>query len=344
MNHCKTLIDKHKFDVHIPDNDGWTALHFSARNGSYDLVSYFADRGTNIHLKNKLGWNFLHFAALYGHLNLCKTLTHKYKFDPHMSDNSGWTALHYSARNGSYEILKCFADAGTDIFLQTNDGSNCLHIATLYEHFNVCKKLIDEHHFDVHMTDKDGWAALHYSARNGSYKLLKYLAKSGMPFELKNNFGWNCLHIAALYEHLNLCNTLINKHNFYVHMVDNDGWTALHYSARNGSYALVTYFAAMGKNVYHKTNVGSNCLHIAVLYEHLNLCKKLIDKQKFDIHMADNEGCTTLHYFARNGSYELLTYLADKKTDIDIKSNSGWNCLHLAALCGYFHLCKKPYI
>ena len=67
LNHCKTLIYKHKFDVHIPDNHGWTVLHFSARNGSYDLVSYFADRGTNIHPKNKLGWNCLHIAALYGH-------------------------------------------------------------------------------------------------------------------------------------------------------------------------------------------------------------------------------------------------------------------------------------
>ena len=177
LNHCKTLIDESNFDVYIPDNDGWTALHFSARNGSYDLVSYFAEIGTDIHLKTKLGWNCLHIAALYGHLNLCKILIHKHKFDALMSDDGGWTAIHYSARNGSYELLKYFADdPGTDIALQTNDGINCLHIATLYGHSNLCKKLIDEHNFDVHLTDNDGWAALHYSARNGSYALVTYFA------------------------------------------------------------------------------------------------------------------------------------------------------------------------
>ena len=223
MNHCKTLIDKHKFDVHIPHHDGWAALHFSARSGSYDLVSYFVDIETDIHLKDKLGCNCVHTAALYGHLNLCKTLTYKHKFDVHISGDGGWTALHYSARNSSYELLKYFADTGTDIALQTSDGSNCLHIATLHGHLNLCRKLIDEHNFDVHITDNDGWAALHYSARNGSYELLTYLNKIGIDFELKNNFGWNCLHIAALFGHLNLCKTRINKHNFYVHMKDNDG-------------------------------------------------------------------------------------------------------------------------
>ena len=43
----------------------------------------------------------------------------------------GWTALHFSARAGSYELLTYFADTGTDIYLRTNDGSNCLHIAAL---------------------------------------------------------------------------------------------------------------------------------------------------------------------------------------------------------------------
>ena len=156
-------------------------------------------------------------------MNLCKTLTYKHKFDVHINGDGGWTALHYSARNSSYELLKYFAATGTDIALQTSDGSNCLHIATLHGHLNLCGKLIDEHNFDVHMTDNDGWEALHYSARNGSYELLTYLNKIGIDFELKNNFGWNCLHIAALFGHLNLCKTRINKHNFYVHMKDNDG-------------------------------------------------------------------------------------------------------------------------
>ena len=45
--------------------------------------------------------------------------------------------------------------------------------------------------------------------------------------------------------------------------------------------------------------------------------------------MADKDGLTALHYSARYGSYELITYFADVGADIYLKDNDGWNCLHL---------------
>lgn len=37
----------------MPDNEGWTALHFSVRNGSYQLVAFSHDLGIDVHLKTK---------------------------------------------------------------------------------------------------------------------------------------------------------------------------------------------------------------------------------------------------------------------------------------------------
>ena len=59
------------------DDDGWTALHYSARNGSYELVTYFDEMGTDIYVRNNSGWNCLHNAAFNGHLKLCQTLIEK---------------------------------------------------------------------------------------------------------------------------------------------------------------------------------------------------------------------------------------------------------------------------
>ena len=115
------------------------------------------------------------------------------------------------------------------------------------------------------MTDKDGWIVLHYSVRSGSYESFTYFTDLRSDIHLKANIGWNCLHIAALNEHLNICKTLAEKHKIDVHMTDNDGWTAIHYSARNGSYELVTYFIDLGNDIHLKTNTGSNCLYIAAL-------------------------------------------------------------------------------
>ena len=290
LHFCKKLINQHNFNVNLPDNEGWTALHFSERNGSYQLFSYFLDIRTDIHLKNNSGWNYLHNAALYGHLNLCKALINKQNFDVNVTDNSGWATLHYSARNGSYELLTYFSESGNDIYLQTNDGSNCLHIAALWGHLKLCDTLIVIKEFDVNVVSNDAWAILHYTAINGSYELLKYFTDIGIDIDIKTNLVWNCLHIAALYGYLNLCKNLIENPNFDVQMIDDDGWTALHYSARNGSYELVTYFDEMGTDIYVTNNSAWNFLHIAAFNGHLKLCQTLVEKHKFDVLIPDTYG------------------------------------------------------
>ena len=132
-------------------------------NGSYELVKYFVDKGTDIFLKTNDGSNCLHITAQNGHLNLCKELINKDNFDIHLANNAGWTALHFSSSNGSYDLLKYFVNKGTDIFLKTNSGLNCPHIAALYGHLKLCKKLIINHNFDIHTADNSGWTALHFS-------------------------------------------------------------------------------------------------------------------------------------------------------------------------------------
>ena len=166
------------------------------------------------------------------------------------------------------------------------------------------------------MTDSEGWTALHYSARNRSYELLTYLADKETDFYIKSNSGWNCLHVTTLCRHLHLCKNLINRHNLNACLPDNEGWNAFHFSARSSSYELPSYFVDIGTDIDLKNNSGSNCLHITVLYGHLNLCKALICKLNFNLHINDNSGWTALHYSARNGSYELLTYFANSGNDI----------------------------
>ena len=340
LNLCKALMKIHNFKGDMADNYGWTALHRSALNGSYDLVKLFAENGTDIYLKTREGMNCLHFAASRAHLNLCKALMKKHNFKGDTADNYGWTALHRSAQNGNYDVVKFFADNGTDIFLKMEEGNDCLHIAALNGHLKLCEKLVAEHKFDMNMVDNLGWTALHHSARNGSYELIEFFIKMGADIHLKTNDGQNCFHIAARFEHLNLCKTLIDIHNFDVDMTNSMGWTVLHFSAQSGSHDLIDFFVKKGVNVLLETRAGNNSLHIAASNGHLSLCETLITKYKLDVKMTDNDGWTALSFAAENGSYELIEFFVEKKIGIYQKTNDGKNCLHIAASKGHFNLCK----
>ena len=188
-----------------------------------------------------------------------------------MASNAGGTVLHYSIRYGSYELVTLFADKRTDIHLKSNSGQNCVHIGAAYKQLNLCKTLIDKQSFDWHMADKNGWTAFHYAARNGSYKLVSFFADMVINIQIKDNLGQKCLHFAVLLGHLNLYKTLLDKHNFDVHMTINEDWTARHYSARNGTNELVKFFANGSIDIPLKDNLGQNRLNIAALYEHLSL-------------------------------------------------------------------------
>ena len=287
LNLCRMLIGKHNVDVELPNHKGWTALHYFAKRNSYELLEAVADMGMDINLKTNNTKNCLHIAADYRHLNLCMTLISKHKVDVHLPDHGGWTAFHYFAKCSSYELV---VDMGVDINLKTNNGKNCLHIAAHYGHFSLCRTLISNHNIDVELPDHDGWTALHYFAKKGTYELLKTGPDIGINSNLETNNGENCLHIAAGYGHLNLSRTLVSKHNIDVQLSDNDGWTALHYFSKIGSYQLVKAVADMGIGINVKTNNAKNCLHIAADYGHFKLYRMLISRDHVDVELPDEDG------------------------------------------------------
>ena len=176
---------------------------------------------------------------------------------------------------------------------------------------------------------------------NGNYNLFEFLTDQGTDIQMKTKKGQNCLHIAAENEHLNLCKTLIEEHNFDVQETDSYRITALHLSCRSGSYKLVKFFANEGTDIKLKTNDGQNCLHTAADNAHLNLCKTLIEEHNFDVQETDNDGWTALHESGGKGNNKLFKFLTEKGTDIQLKTKDGQNCLHIAAENGHLNLCTS---
>ena len=119
-----------------------------------------------------------------------------------------------------------------------------------------------------------------------------------------------------------------------------NGWAALHYYAKYGDYESIKSFEDVGIGINFKTNDGKTTLQVAANYGHLNLYKTLIDKHNFDVNATSNARWTALHYSLKYGSYELVTFFSDTRTDTNLKNNLGQKCLHIAAAYKHLNLCK----
>ncbi|XP_068128497.1 ankyrin repeat domain-containing protein 39-like [Hyperolius riggenbachi] len=86
-------------DPDLRDNFGYTALHYSCRNGHLPVCSFLLDSGADGNAQTHGGSTALHRAAYCGHLQVVQLLL-KYGADPAKTDSDGRTALHKAAEGG----------------------------------------------------------------------------------------------------------------------------------------------------------------------------------------------------------------------------------------------------
>ena len=216
------LIDKHKVDLHLTDNDGWTALHCSARSGNYDLVAYFTEMGTDIHLKTNYGSNCLHIAALKGHLKLCKYFLEIHSFDVQMEDNGGRTALHNSAINGSFDLFLYILGKGSEIYCKTKNMENVLHFSAKNGHVDISKFVLEYFRKDFEENNSRN----QYTLNSQSYMSQVFYKYNIIFLYAMDNDGNTYLHLAAAENQAKVSELLLKYDADVITLLNNKDETA----------------------------------------------------------------------------------------------------------------------
>ena len=222
LNLCKMLIDKHKVDLHLTDNYGWTALHCSARSGNYDLVAYFAEMGTDIHLKTNYGSNCLHIAALKGHLKLCKYFLEIHSFDVQMEDNGGRPALHNSAINGSFDLFLYILGKGSEIYCKTKNMENVLHFSAKNGHVDISKFVLEYFRKDFEENNSRN----QYTLNSQSYMSQVFYKYNIIFLHAMDNDGNTYLHLAAAENQAKVSELLLKYDADVITLLNNKDETA----------------------------------------------------------------------------------------------------------------------
>ncbi|XP_011696317.1 PREDICTED: E3 ubiquitin-protein ligase MIB2-like [Wasmannia auropunctata] len=213
-----------------------------------------------------------------------------------------------------------------------NERWSALHVAVCY--LNVqCVKVLLRYHIDVNLQNSDGNTALHKLLHDpipmwkGAMDIIDAICSCGrVDFTLRNEFGCNILHAAALRGNADAMERLVTHAHHLVDVQMEDGNAALHLAALKGHREVAAILLSQNggrAKVDLRNNLGQTPLCLAVLHKHWPLVE-LLAHQK----IADFDGtnmCNICMERRRNVAF-LCGHCA---------------CEHCAAQLNTCHMCRK---
>ena len=229
------------------------------------------------------GKTLMHLAASSGHKLVVDAIIGK-SVDPsvYMSvkDNSGFTPFINACIGESIDIMKQFLSLGSDVNDSNKDGAAAIHFAAGDGSIERLSFLLDNG-ANINIPSQGG-TPLHWAAHNGNAKVVTFLSKKGCDLEITNKEGATAIMAAAAGGH-DLAVTALVAAGANVGSVFVGNLTLLHICAENGLHQAVRAILKTdtGKKCVSLATVDGNLpLHLAAMTPHLEIIDDLLPLSK----------------------------------------------------------------
>lgn len=158
-------------------------------------------------------------------------------------------ALISACRFGREEIVQLLLDNDATIYPQT------LLAALTKERL---LQMLIEHGGDLDQKDIEGKAVCHYASAGGDVKALELLTSRGSNLSAIDKQGRTCLHLASASGSRGDPEvvTVLLKHGFDPNALDRNGWTPLHWAAKQGDAETIAILEDAGAKFNTETIKG----------------------------------------------------------------------------------------
>jgi len=145
--------------------------------------------------------------------------------------------------------------------------------------------------------------------------------------------GWNLLHYAAAANAWDIMRTLLDEGKVDPNLKDDDGFTALHITAKRGDKKGVRILLANEKTDPNLLNKEMKTpLYIAARRRQEDIVEMLAKHRQMDPNVKGDRDWTVLHLAAQNNMLDVAKILLENpKTDVNIREEHEWTPAHLAA-------------
>lgn len=353
----RILVDEGA-DVNVRDFLKKSPLEVAFMYGFMGIVRILVDKGADVNVKDYFKKTPLHRAVINDYLDIVRILVEK-GADVNSKDVQGKTPLHHAASNGNVEIASYLIEQNAILNILDNDGYAPVHLAAQKNHVTFVRFLIDKG-VSVDERDKYALTPLHWEGNleltkllvpggSGTYSkdifeiwkiptgnfdrknVMEFLLDNGMSINLTDDNDWTHLHWAAWMGDLNIVNYLISN-NAYINIKNNEGKTPFDLAFDKQYYGI--------KNVLKQAQLNlNNELLIAVEKSNLNKLKETIIRGA-NVNAKNQDGFTSLHRAAINGSLVMATLLVDNGADVNVKGYFDERPLHRAAIIGNLEIAR----
>lgn len=235
-----------KADPEIQDKDGDRAIHHATFCDKEAAIILLKNAGADICARNKRKQSALHVAVNKGNLRSIKALL-EVNVHPNLQDSEGDTALHDAITKKRDDIVEILVNASADISLPNNNGFNVLHHSSLRGNAKATEILLrtNEKPWVVNEQKDDGYTALHLAALNNHLEVVDVLVNVGRAnIDYQNANLQTPLHLAIQKQHSLIIRFFV-KGGANLSLQDKDGDTAIHKAIQYHTLAQLKEFYEM---------------------------------------------------------------------------------------------------
>lgn len=337
------LLDEKKVDPNVPGFQGIPHLHLAAQAGNEKIVAMLIEKGANPYALNFLGYTAGgSIAALGHHLPV-------YEWLDKLTEES---AFFNAAQLGDVEAFNRLLNKGFDLTKTRKSpwGLSALEIAVLNNQVDFVKRVISQH---TSLIPQDMLKTLFLLAfKNASVGVIDYLAENKLIGLDLINEAYNNAYTNF---DLPMCQ-LLSKHfdaaanpstvssafeatagssQFEPGITELAKYDPLVQASIDGDLDKLKKLSSEGSDINARGYENNSLLHNASTLGYIDMINYLLDEQKMDPNITNNENSKPIHLAAQFGFQDIVATLIAHGADPAPTNNDENTPEMLAEMAGY---------
>ncbi|KAJ8675521.1 hypothetical protein QAD02_011307 [Eretmocerus hayati] len=340
----KILLDKGA-DMNARIWSGETPLTLAAKTQNTIIIDLLLGHDSVHNLWDYNGFTHLHIACMRNNTNVVRKLLlldRQRKINEAIEESHvdwvGYTPLHFAVHFEGEETVELLLKCGAKITLDDGNYRSPLHLAHLHRNEKIIDLLLEAHKYVFqNPTTEEGLSHFHIACTRNNTSVVEHFLKMGVNVddEVRNSQweGWRAIHFAMLYECIDVIKLLLRceirlEAQCFSELLE------CAYIMENESYYNLFSSRAIDSDIRDMEYQKQSMFYNACIKNETGKIKELLNGDvasfKCDLEKPICYGLTPLHLAANQGSTSVINFLVANGANILAQDAKGRTPLHIA--------------